>query len=134
MQLNRIIIAGNLCRDVEVRFSAKGTAVADMSFASNTTWGSGEDKKQESCFIQVQAFGPTAEACGKCLKKGSHILVEGRLRYEEWQSKDGEKRRAHKILADRVHFLDPKPQAEGAQEHPKHEAQADAEDDNDIPF
>ena len=105
MQLNKTLTAGNLTRDPEVRYTPKGAAVAEIGLASNRSWTSESgEKKEEVCYVTVICWNKQAEACGKYLKKGDPVLVEGRLKFETWE-KNGEKRSCHKIEAERVHFL-----------------------------
>lgn len=103
--LNRVFLVGNLTRDVEVRYTPTGTAVADLNMAINRTFTSGGEQKEETCFVNVVAWGRTAELCGEYLSKGSPILVEGSLQYDQWQTEAGEKRSRLRVRADRVQFL-----------------------------
>lgn len=96
---------GNLTRDPELKFTQGGVAVCDMGIAVSDKYKdkSGETK-EDVCFINIVAFGKTGESCGKHLKKGSAIMVEGKIKFEQWE-KDGERRSAHKIKAESVQFL-----------------------------
>jgi single-strand DNA-binding protein len=108
--LNKVLLIGNLTRDPEVRYTPKGTAVADLGLAVSRTYKteSGETK-EDVCFLTVVAWGRQAETAGEYLKKGSPIFVEGRLQYETWE-KNGEKRNTIKVSAERIQFLS-RPQA-----------------------
>ncbi len=103
--LNKVFLIGNLTRDPEVRYLPSGTAVADLRLAVNRKYKTqqGEDK-EETCFVGVSAWGRQAETCGQYLSKGSPVLVEGRLRYEEWE-KDGQKNNRLTVTAERVQFM-----------------------------
>lgn len=103
--LNKVLLIGNLTRDPEVRYTPKGTAVADLGLAVSRSYKteSGEIK-EEVCFLTVVAWGRQAETAGEYLKKGSPIFVEGRLQYETWE-KNGEKRNTIKVNAERIQFL-----------------------------
>lgn len=103
--LNKVLLIGNLTRDPEVRYTPKGTAVADLGLAVSRSYktDSGEIK-EEVCFLTVVAWGRQAETAGEYLKKGSPIFVEGRLQYETWE-KNGEKRNTIKVNAERIQFL-----------------------------
>ncbi len=103
--LNKVFIIGNLTRDPEVRYLPSGAAVADIRLAANRRFKTqqGEDK-EETCYVNVSAWGRQAETCGQYLSKGSPVLVEGRLRYEEWE-KDGQKNSRISITAERVQFM-----------------------------
>lgn len=104
--LNRVFLAGNLTRDPEVRYIPSGKAVADLQLAINRRYktASGEDK-EDTCFVSVVVWGRQAETSGEYLKKGSAVLIEGSLRYDQWES-NGEKRSRLRVNADRVQFLD----------------------------
>ena len=80
---NKVILAGNLTRDPELRYTPKGTAIAKIGLAINRTWKSETgETKEEVTFVDVDAFGRTAEIIAQYLKKGRPILIEGRLRYD----------------------------------------------------
>ena len=103
--LNKVFLIGNLTRDPEVRYTPKGTAVADLGLAVSRTYKteSGETK-EDVCFLNVVAWGRQAETAGQYLKKGSPMFVEGRLQFETWE-KNGEKRNTIKVVAERIQFL-----------------------------
>lgn len=106
--LNLVLLIGNLTKDVEVRYTPKGTAVSELGMAVNRTWITSDgEKKDEVCFANVTVWGKLAEICGKNLRKGSSIFVEGRLKFDQWE-KDGEKRSALKVEAEKVQFLNHK--------------------------
>ncbi len=102
---NRVILAGNLTRDPEVRYLQSGTAVCDMSIAINRRYktSSGETQ-EETCFVDITVWGKQAEYCGQYLQKGRSVLVEGRLKLDRWE-KDGQKHSRLSVVADRVQFL-----------------------------
>ncbi len=104
--LNRVFLIGNLTRDPEIRYIPSGKAVADLSMAINRKYRttSGEFK-EETCFVGIVAWEKQAEMAGEYLKKGSAILVEGSLRYEQWET-NGEKKNRLRVHADRIQFLD----------------------------
>lgn len=103
--LNRVFVIGNLTRDPEVRYIPSGKAVSDLRLAINRRYrtSSGEDR-DETVFVNATVWGRQAETCSEYLTKGSPVLVEGSLRYEEWE-KDGQRFSRHSIMADRVQFL-----------------------------
>ena len=104
-QLNKVLLIGNLTRDPEVRYTPKGSAVADIGLALNRTWrDKNGDEKEEVCYATCIVWGKQAEAAGKYLKKGSPVFIEGRLKFEQWE-KNGEKRSMLKIWVDRLQFL-----------------------------
>lgn len=103
--LNRVFLAGNLTRDPEVRYTPSGMAVADLSMAINRVYTSNGEQKEETCFVSVVAWGRQAEMCREYLSKGSPIMVEGSLQFDQWQTENGEKRSRLRVKADRVQFL-----------------------------
>lgn len=115
---NRVILIGNLTRDVELRYMPSGTAVAKIGVATNRRYKNqlGE-QKDEVCYIDVTLFGRTAEVANQYLKKGSKVLIEGRLVLEQWVDQTGQKRSKHSIAADLLQMLDTKSQAQSADEY-----------------
>ncbi|HEX7569607.1 MAG TPA: single-stranded DNA-binding protein [Verrucomicrobiae bacterium] len=105
---NKVIIAGNLTRDPELRYTPKGTAIAKIGLAISRKWrNEAGEMKDETTFVDVDAFGKTAETIGQYLKKGRPILVEGRLRYETWDDKQsGQKRSKLGVVMDHFQFMD----------------------------
>ncbi|HEX7859767.1 MAG TPA: single-stranded DNA-binding protein [Verrucomicrobiae bacterium] len=92
---NKVILAGNLTRDPELRYTPSGTAIAKFGLALNRKWKdqSGE-LKEEVTFVDVDAFGKQAELIGQYLKKGNPLLVEGRLRTDSWEDKQTQQKRS----------------------------------------
>jgi single-strand DNA-binding protein len=104
--LNKVFLAGNLTRDPEVRYTPSGSAVADMNMAINRVYTSASgEQKEDTCFVSVVAWGRQAEMCGEYLSRGSPVLVEGSLQFDQWQTEAGEKRSRLRVKADRVQFL-----------------------------
>jgi single-strand DNA-binding protein len=104
--LNRVMLMGNLTRDPDVRYTPKGSAVADLGMAINSSYRTVDGQvKEEVCYVDVVVWGRQAETCKEYLTKGSPVFVEGRLQYEQWETKEGEKRNRLKVKADRVQFL-----------------------------
>ena len=104
---NKVILMGNLTRDPELRYTPKGTAVAKLGLAVNRVWKTETgETKEEVLFIDVDAFNRQAETIGQYLKKGSPILVEGRLRLDTWDDKQtNQKRSKIFVVAETVKFL-----------------------------
>jgi len=105
---NRVILIGNLTRDVELRHTPNGTALAKIGLATNRTYKdsmSGENK-QEVMFIDVDVWGRSAETANQYLRKGSKVLIEGRLTLQQWTDQNGQKRSKHSVTAERLQFLD----------------------------
>jgi len=105
---NKVILAGNLTRDPELRPTPKGTAVAKLGLAVNRSWTTETgEKREEATFVDVDAFGKQAETIAKFLRKGRSILVEGRLRMETWDDKaTGAKRSKLGVVLESFSFLD----------------------------
>ena len=112
---NKVILAGNLTRDPQLRYLPSQTAVVDFGLAVNHKWRTpqGEDR-EEVLFIDCSAFGKMAETINKYCQKGKPILVEGRLKYETWDDKEsGGKRSKHKVVVDGFQFLGGRDSAPG---------------------
>lgn len=103
---NRAIIMGNVARDPEIRYTAKQTAVASFAVAVNRTWKDANGElREEVDFIPVVVWGKSAEFCERYVKKGSGLLVEGRISVRSYESKTGEKRYSTEIVADNLQFV-----------------------------
>lgn len=109
LNLNNVTLAGRLTRDPEVKMLAGDLAVANMGLAVNRKWKDRDGTaKEEVTFVDVTAWGRTAENCGQYLRKGSGVYIEGRLKMDDWQTQDGQKRQKLKVEAVSVQFSDPK--------------------------
>ena len=104
---NKVILVGNLTRDPELRYTPKGVAIAKVGLAINRFWTTETgEKKEEVTFVDVDVFGRTAENVGQYMRKGRPILVEGRLRLDQWDDKQtGQKRSRLGVVAESVQFL-----------------------------
>jgi single-strand DNA-binding protein len=140
---NKIILVGNLTRDVELRYSPAGTAIAKFGIATNRTYKdsvTGENK-QEVMFIDVTVFGRSAEIANQYLRKGSKVLIEGRLVLDQWVDSSGQKRSKHSVVAEKLQFMETKAEAqrnreyENSYEAPKPQAQqqTQSKQNNEIP-
>jgi single-strand DNA-binding protein len=119
---NKVILAGNLTRDPELRYTPKGTAVARLGIACNRKWKSETGElKEEVTFVDVDAFGKQAETIGQYLKKGRPILIEGRLKLDQWEDKQsGQKKSKLGVVLENFQFLDSGGgRSEGASEAPR---------------
>ncbi|HBS48214.1 TPA: single-stranded DNA-binding protein [Candidatus Dependentiae bacterium] len=119
---NRIIFMGNLTRDPESKQLSSGQSLCKLSIASNRQFKNRQTGQmvQEVCFVDVEVWGAQAESSQQYLKQGRSVLIEGRLKLDSWQDKEGQKRSKHSIVADRVVFLTNAAQAEssfGGQEY-----------------
>ncbi len=104
---NKVILVGNLTRDPELRYTPKGLAIAKVGLAINRSWNSETgEKKEEVTFVDVDIFGRTAENVAQYMKKGRPILIEGRLRLDQWDDKQtGQKRSKLGVVGETVQFL-----------------------------
>ena len=130
---NTVIVTGNLTRDPELRYTPSGVAVANVGLASNRKYKQGDDIKDEVCFLDVTAFGSTAEAVAEHLNKGRKVLVEGRLRFRTWENEVGQKRSKLDVIANRVNFL-PRAAKNGNGSDNGADEFDGALDDGEIPF
>ena len=113
---NKIILVGNLTRDPQLSYLPSQTPVVEFGLAVNHRWKAQDGQQREDvCFIDCRAYGKTAEVVNQYLHKGSQALVEGRLQFDQWTDKDGNKRSKHRIFVDNVQFLDTRQQ--GGQGH-----------------
>lgn len=137
---NKVIIAGNLTRDPEVKHVGSGTACCQMSLAVNRTWfdKAKNAKQEETTFVDVTLWGKQAETAGEYLSKGKSVLIEGRLKLDTWDDKaTGQKRSKLTVVGESMQFLsspdkggkpreqDPQQESGGFRETPM---------DDDIPF
>lgn len=113
---NKVILVGNLTRDPELRYTPKGLAIAKIGVAVNRRWTSESgEQRDETTFVDVDAFGKQAETIGQYLKKGRPILIEGRLRLDQWDDKQsGQKRSKLGVVLENFQFLDSGGRADGA--------------------
>ncbi len=136
--LNRVFLMGNLTRDPELRYIPSGQAVCTLGLAVNNKYGSGDDKKEDTLFIDVNVWGKAAESSAEYLKKGSPVFIEGRLRLRQWESKEGEKRSKIEVTASNVQFLPSSRQGGGAAGRGAHDEEPPPDlppgSDDDVPF
>jgi single-strand DNA-binding protein len=121
--LNKVLITGILCQDVELRFTPTGTKTANLRVAIHRRYkNKAQEVKEETEFITIVVWEVLAENCAKYLKKGSRVFVEGRLQTREFVDKDQQKRTVSEIKAEAVEFLDgPEKRSEKKEEKPKEE-------------
>jgi single-strand DNA-binding protein len=104
---NKVILVGNLTRDPELRYTPKGTAVARLGLAVNRQWKTDTgEAREEVTFIDIDAFGRQAEVIGQYCKKGRPLMIEGRLKYEQWDDKQtNQKRSKLMVVLESFQFL-----------------------------
>jgi single-strand DNA-binding protein len=146
---NKVILMGNLTRDPELRYTPKGMAIAKIGLAVNRVWtNEAGEKKEEVTFVDVDIFGRTAENVGQYMRKGRPILIEGRLKLDQWDDKQtGQKKSKMGVVAETVQFLGSAPGAGegGAPAAPRvarpaasasapESADSESPPDDDVPF
>jgi len=148
--LNKVMLIGNLTRDPEVRMMTSGRPVCNFGLAMNRSYKDSEgNRKEEVTFVDIECFGPRAEAVARFFTKGRPIFVEGRLKLDQWESKEGEKRSALRVVLDNFEFVDSGKQESSSPESYKVEAKTspttsptsptpppsnDVDLDEDVPF
>jgi single-strand DNA-binding protein len=113
---NKVILVGNLTRDVEIRYTSNGSAIAKVGIAVNRKFkAQNGEQKEEVLFIDLTFFGKTAEIANQYLKRGSKVLIEGRLILEQWTNQQGQKQSKHSIVVESMQMLDTKADAQNNQ-------------------
>jgi single-strand DNA-binding protein len=115
--LNRVLLIGNLTRDPEVRYTPKGTPVAEIGLAVNRVIPGGEEgeRREEVTFVDVTLWNRQAELAEQYLKKGRAVFIEGRLQLDTWDDKQtGQKRSRLRVVAENLQFLDSRRDGEGS--------------------
>ena len=106
---NKIILVGNLTRDIEIKYTQGGMAIAKTAIATSRKFKSNTgEQKEEVCFVDITFFARSAEIANQYLHKGSKILVEGRLVFEQWTDQKGQKRSKHGVTVETMQMLDSK--------------------------
>ena len=147
--VNKVILVGNLTRDVELKFTPKGTQVAVGSLAINRSYKTDQgEKREETTYVDVEFWGRVAEIVAEYVKKGNPLYVEGRLKQESWEDKETGKKRARlKVVAENIQLLGSraKPFAKSFAKSTESESASESEEsgpvsrplgpvDDDIPF
>ncbi len=108
--LNKIIVIGNLGTDPEMRYTPNGNAVTSFRLAVSRSYTTRDgERRQETEWFRIVAWNQQAESCNQFLQKGKKVYVEGRLKSDTWEGRDGQTRFTNEIIADRVLFLDRQP-------------------------
>lgn len=150
---NKVVLVGNLTRDIELRYSQSGMAIAKTAIATSRKFTSNGEKKEEVCFIDLTFFGRSGEVANQYLRKGSKILVEGRIQFDQWVDQNGGKRSKHSVAVETMTMLDSKshdtphsspppqqqadynsPQSYGAQQKQPQGDLPTIDDEDEIPF
>jgi single-strand DNA-binding protein len=111
---NKVILVGNLTRDIELRYSQGGMGIANSAIATSRKFTQNGEKKEEVCFVDITFFARSAEIANQYLRKGSKILVEGRLNFDQWVDQNGQKRSKHSVIVETMQMLDSKGENQGS--------------------
>lgn len=104
--LNKVFLWGNLTREVDLRHLQSGDAVCEFGMAVSRKFTSNGQQQEEVCFVDISAWGKTAENCKQYLSKGSQVMVEGRLKLDQWEDRNGGGKRSKlKVQAENVQFV-----------------------------
>ncbi len=110
---NKVVMVGNLTRDIELRYMPNGAALAKGAIATSHRYKTQTgEQKDEVCFLDFNIFGRSAEVANQYLRKGSKVLLEGRLVFEQWTAQDGSNRSKHALRVDTMKMLDTKSEAQ----------------------
>ena len=102
---NRVVLVGNLTRDIELRYTTAGAAIGNSAIAVTRKFNVNGEKREETCFIDITFFGKQAEIANQYLSKGSKLLVEGRLKFDQWTDNNGQNRSKHTISVENMEML-----------------------------
>ena len=102
---NKVVLVGNLTRDIEMRYAQSGSAIGASAIAVTRRFTANGEKREETCFIDISFYGRTAEIANQYLSKGSKILIEGRLRFEQWCDQNGQNRSKHSVQVENMEML-----------------------------
>ena len=105
---NQITLVGNLTRDIELKYTQGGVAIANTAIATSHKFTSNGEKKEEVCFVDITAFGKTGEVMNQYLRKGSKVLIVGRLKFDQWNDQQGQRRSKHTVSIETMKMLDSK--------------------------
>ncbi len=105
--MNKVFLLGNLTRDPELRYTSGGAAICALGLATNRSYTTARgEEREEVCFVDIEVWGKSAEASKNYLRKGAPVMIEGRLRYDQWEDREsGKKRSRLTVTAERVQFL-----------------------------
>ena len=104
--LNKVFLMGNLTRDVELKKTPSNMSVANVGLAVNRQYRTNDETREETTFVDCEAWGRTAEVMGQYLRKGRPVFIEGRLKLDQWQDRDGNNRSKLKVVIDNFQFID----------------------------
>ena len=137
---NKVILMGNLTRDPELRVTNTGLSICKLSLAVNRTYTTKEgDSKDETTYVDIDAFGRQAETLSKYLQKGRPIMVEGRLKLDQWETNEGQKRSKLGVILENFQFIGGRdsassPNASDLNSEPEAPQSNEGFEDDDVPF
>jgi single-strand DNA-binding protein len=102
---NKVILLGNLTRDIELRHTQSGMAIAKFGMAINRKYTVNGESKESTCFVDLTAWGKQAEILNQYVRKGSQLFVEGRLEYSTWETQEGQKRNKLEVVVENFQFV-----------------------------
>ena len=105
---NKVVLVGNLTRDIELKYANSGSAIANTAIATSRKFTQNGERKEEVCFMDITFFGRSAEVANQFLRRGSKVLVEGRIKFDQWVAQDGSKRSKHSVIVETMQMLDSK--------------------------
>ena len=103
--MNKVILLGRLVRDIDLRYTQGGAAIGSSGIAVTRKFSVNGEKREETCFIDITFFGKQAETANQYLNKGSKLLVEGRLKFDQWQDSNGQNRSKHSVAVEVMEML-----------------------------
>jgi single-strand DNA-binding protein len=132
--VNKVIITGRVTRDSELRETPGGTSVTDISVVSNRIWTKNGERQEDATFVDVTIWGKQAETLSPMLTKGRHVMIEGRLKLNSWETEEGVKRSKLTVVAESVNLTpsNPNPAGNGQQSQSRVAVGAGVEED--TPF
>ncbi|MHC5023068.1 MAG: single-stranded DNA-binding protein [Planctomycetota bacterium] len=139
---NKVLLMGNLTRDIELKYTPSNMPVANIGLAVNRTYKTKEgENREETTFVDCEAWGRTAEVMNQYLAKGRPVFVEGRLKLDQWQDQEGKNRSKLKVVVENFEFIDSRPGGSGNKAEPSYSGAKSGGgeshqpiSDDDIPF
>jgi single-strand DNA-binding protein len=105
-EYNKVILMGNLTRDPDLRYTPTGMAVCEFPIAVHHRYRAHDEHKEDVCYIDIVVFGRAGENSHDHLRKGSRVLIDGRLTQRRWETPEGQKRSKYEVVANTVQFID----------------------------
>jgi single-strand DNA-binding protein len=135
--INKVIVTGRVTRNSELRQTPNGTSVTDVSVVSNRIWTKNGERQEEATFVDVTIWGKQAETLSPMLTKGRHVMVEGRMKLNSWETDEGVKRSKLTLVAENINLTPNNPNPQGgaqSQEQSQQPVGAATSSDEDTPF